>query len=602
MSTNLPLAMPADPQNAELPATAGTSGRFTVRIINAGRSLNNNVYPEAVLRAAVPLFEGVRVFVKSDAEHLTNGGKDVRNLIGRIVDPTFVTATASRPAGIDGVLEPLDPADPVIRRMATAVQHGMTGLFGLSIIALVESQRKGRDRVAGRFVEVTAVDVVVDPAAGGAVTGLTEAFKGTSMNILSPAEIGRRIERTALSTFSKDRLIHDLEAAEEVTEARLAEAIGEATAQETEIAHALGDERGKVTGLGMGTRHARVIESQADKHAGMLDAFFNPADRSVRSIRECYVAITGDRDVTGRAPRHVRLSEALDSTSFPDALGDAVQRRMLTEYRQMGIYDVWRDLANIVTVGDFRDQHRVRYGGYSDMPIVNEAAPYLPVDSPTDEEAVYRVQKRGGTESVTLEMIKNDDVTAVQRVPIRLSRAAKRTLSKFVLDFLRTNGAIYDGVALFHASHGNTGTAALSASAIAAARLAMKAQKEKDSEEALGIPPRFLWVPDALEQAAFDLFRLGTNTESNFVQSLQWQIRPVWYWTDTSDWCLSADKADIPSVEVGFLDGNEEPELFIQDNPSAGSLFTNDVITYKLRHVYGGAVTDFRGLYKSVVP
>lgn len=579
-------------------ADAPPAGRFAVRIINAGASLNNNVYPDAVLRASVALFDGVRVFVKSDAEHIAGTGKDVRNLVGRIVEPKYVPPSAGQPGGIEGVLEVIDPADPVARRLAEAARRGMTGLFGLSIDAQAEYRPQSGRRLATRLIKVNSVDVIVSPRAGGGVIGITEAFGDLSMDPLSPIEIGRRIERvTALCPASKERLIGELEGAGDVTEERLTEAVNDALRLEGEIAAQYSD-AGKVKGLGSSLR---VIEAEEDKQGKMLDSFFDPKDASVRSIRECYVSITGDRDVTGRAPRQMRMTEALASTSFPDLLGEAIQRRMLADYRNPGIYDVWRDLANIVPVGDFRDQHRARYGGYGDLPIVAEADPYVAVTSPTDEEAVYRVNKRGGTETVTLEMVKNDDVGAVLQVPVRLSRAAKRTLSKFVLDFLRTNPVIYDEVALFHASHGNLGAAALSAGAVAAARIAMKAQKERDSDEPIGIPPRFLWVPDALEQTAFDLFRLGTNNESDFVQSLQWQIRPVWYWTDSDDWCLSADKGDIPSVELGFLDGKEEPEIFIQDDPNAGSFFTNDVITYKIRHVYGGTVTDFRGLYKSVV-
>jgi hypothetical protein len=43
-------------------------------------------------------------------------------------------------------------------------------------------------------------------------------------------------------------------------------------------------------------------------------------------------------------------------------------------------------------------------------------------------------------------------------------------------------------------------------------------------------------------------------------------------------------------LEIGFLDGREEPELFIQDMPNTGSMFSNDKLTYKLRHIYGGGV------------
>lgn len=49
------------------------------------------------------------------------------------------------------------------------------------------------------------------------------------------------------------------------------------------------------------------------------------------------------------------------------------------------------------------------------------------------------------------------------------------------------------------------------------------------------------------------------------------------------------------------MDGNEEPELFIQDNPTAGSVFTNDQITYKIRHIYGGAIIDYRAFQGSIV-
>ena len=80
---------------------------------------------------------------------------------------------------------------------------------------------------------------------------------------------------------------------------------------------------------------------------------------------------------------------------------------------------------------------------------------------PTDEKDLYTVAKRGGTEDVTLEMIKNDDVGVIRQILVKLSRSAKRTLGKFVLDFLADNPKIHDGATLFHAGHHNLGAAAL---------------------------------------------------------------------------------------------------------------------------------------------
>jgi hypothetical protein len=73
------------------------------------------------------------------------------------------------------------------------------------------------------------------------------------------------------------------------------------------------------------------------------------------------------------------------------------------------------------------------------------------------------------------------------------------------------------------------------------------------------------------------------------------------YWSDTNNWYATADKMETPLIELGFYNGTEEPELFVQDLPTQGSLFSNDDITYKIRHIYGGAVIDYRGFYGAVV-
>lgn len=358
------------------------------------------------------------------------------------------------------------------------------------------------------------------------------------------------------------------------------------------------------------------VEDRSVAIAGMFDAFFDQGHkdhRNVQSFRECYVEVTGDRRVTGRLADCdlVRMRESLgmnlreaviDSTTFAVALGDAITRRMLADYNTPNQYDVWRNLVNVVPLTDFRTQHRTRWGGFGDLPAVAEGADYQDGAVPDDEEATYKAAKTGRLSKVTMESIRNDDVGLIRQIPTKLSRAAKRTLGKFALDFIRVNPAIYDTKALFHVDHGNLGAAALSGASWSAARIAIMKQLEAGSNERLGIPPKFLWVPADLEESANDLFKnRGTSNDQNFIQTQAPTIVPVWYWTDVSDWAASCDKLDIPSVELGFLDGREEPEIFVQDSPTVGSLFANDSITYKIRHIYGGAVTDYRGLYKSVV-
>ena len=587
-------------------------GRFRVRIVGAGLSGNGRYYPDAVLKRAVPLFEGARVFVKSDSEHLAGAGKDFRNLVGRVTGVEFITGQGTDTGELQGILELIETAGPVAAKLKEAWDKGMSGLFGFSIDA---AGTAAKGRVGGQAVrmvkeisKVNSVDLIVEPAAGGQVLNLIESTGDHPMedDELSAGQVRNIVEATKLPEPAKQKLIKEYGPPSKVTETQLREAITE------EIEYvAKFSESGKVRGLGDDFDHDRsrvhLIEGRNEKVGGMLDAFFDPAHkdhRHARSFRECYLTITGDRGFTGlvRNCDQALMRESLGSQSFGDVLGDAINRRMVAEYQNQTVYDIWRQLTGTpVPVNDFRTQERTRFGGYGDLPIVTESDPYVALASPTDEKASYAVAKRGGTEDVTLEMITNDDVGAIQRIPQKLVRAAKRTLSKFVLDFLKDNAAIYDGVALFHADHDNLGSAALADTSVAAGRLAIKSQPEKDSGEKIGLGPRYLWVPDDLEETAVNLFRRNTEQDKTFVQSLTLEVMPVWYWTDSTDWCLTADPNDVPIVELGFLSGNEEPELFVQDSPTSGSMFSHDKVTYKIRHIYGGTVVDYRGAYKGVV-
>jgi hypothetical protein len=359
-------------------------------------------------------------------------------------------------------------------------------------------------------------------------------------------------------------------------------------------------------------------ETQAEKTGAMFDAFFDSAHkdhRHARSFKECYVNVTGDKNVTGvmancdmALMRECLLDgspmrEALDSSTLTNVLGDSITRRMIALYqRGPNPYGDYRLLTGTpVPLNDFRINRRTRFGAYGDLPIVNEGAPYSPLTSPGDEQATYSAKKRGGTEEVTREMILNDDVGVIRFIPQKIADAAQRTLAKFVFDFLVTNPTIYDSIALFHASHGNLGSSAFDATQFNAARLAMLKQTELGSNDRLNIAPATIFVPLDLENTAADIFIRGTNLDPTFIQRMQMRVQAVWYWTDSNDWVVAADPSRVPMIEIGFIGGQEEPALFVQDLPNVGSMFSNDKMTWKVRHEYGGNVLDYRGLWKAVV-
>lgn len=62
-------------------------------------------------------------------------------------------------------------------------------------------------------------------------------------------------------------------------------------------------------------------------------------------------------------------------------------------------------------------------------------------------------------------------------------------------------------------------------------------------------------------------------------------------------WVAVADKTQCDMFEVGFVDGKEEPEVLVADDPKIGSNLTADDIVYKVRHEYGYTMVDNAGLY-----
>lgn len=137
--------------------------RWRVRVMQAGLSGNASYYPADVLREATPLFDGVRVFVKGDKEHLAGEGKDFRNLIGRLTKPQFVEGGVSSGGEIVATLDVLESAGGIAARMLEAWKRGFGDAFGFSIDAVGAARTghvKGRTvRIAEAIKSVRSVDL-----------------------------------------------------------------------------------------------------------------------------------------------------------------------------------------------------------------------------------------------------------------------------------------------------------------------------------------------------------------------------------------------------------------------------------------------------------
>jgi len=364
--------------------------------------------------------------------------------------------------------------------------------------------------------------------------------------------------------------------------------------------------------------------SEAEKVQAAFDRMFDLEIDTARlgnirafgSIREAYMRVTGDGSVGSFSDRSLlgnirvsehapigRISEADTTTaSFSYLLGTSMNKRLLKDYQAWPAE--WQKFCTIVPIRDFKQQSRVRLGAFNSLSIVAEDTAYSTI-SLTDSAATYVPQKRGNLVTVSRETIVNDDLQAIKQIPTKLAVAAAYTLAEFVYGFLANNPTIYDGNALFTtgAPHNNLGASALSTSAMQNGVTTMREQTNYAGKR-IGLRPRFLVVPAELEWTAMVVTKSAgvPGSPNNDINPMLGYVTPIVspQLTNTTQWFLICDPREVDTIEIGFVGGQVNPALFIQDQPLFGLNFTQDVISYKIRHEYGGAVVDYRGLYRGI--
>lgn len=250
---------------------------------------------------------------------------------------------------------------------------------------------------------------------------------------------------------------------------------------------------------------------------------------------------------------------------------------------------------------DFKaaEHYRISEAGNLELTAQNALIPY---DEPMQDEkvtkAILTYSKRWG---FTREAFINDDLSMLSRVPAAYVIAAKRGINKLVYQMLANNPLIFDGKALFHADHGNLGTAgAISTTTMSEARQKMRTQKDQRGIATLNIGPRYLLVPAALETAATQYLRseadpagAHSGVVNVFRNSYEIVVDAELDQYSAAAWYLAADPNIADTVEVTYLRGQEEPTLET-DIP-----FDRLGMDFRIYFDYGVTLLDSRGMFKN---
>jgi hypothetical protein len=290
--------------------------------------------------------------------------------------------------------------------------------------------------------------------------------------------------------------------------------------------------------------------------------------------------------------------------------------RSLIEWAR-SVPDAWRAYSAIGDLNDFRPATRIIGYEAEDLLEVDENGAYL--DSKlADASYTVRLATYGRTFSISRRVIINDDLGYIRKQPQRFGRAAGRSIATFVAQtLLEGNGATFDTIALFHTSHANLATGG--GSALSAANLQTGItglQKQTVLNVFHSVMAKWLLVPPALQWTARQILNsaiivaagtAGTVTQignANVLQgALGIAIDP--FLTSTTAYYVLADPADVPIIDVGFLNGKQTPDLLVEkptlQNIAGGDdpyELEFDILNYKVRYDYGGATALWWGGYK----
>ena len=415
---------------------------------------------------------------------------------------------------------------------------------------------------------------------------------------------------------------------------RVAQNVESLTSDVTRLTAAVADQEANRTIVGHGDAPQdltiRGMRNSMDRLELAFDAMMQGTRpegdiQPLTGIRELYTLLSGDYEMTGRFNTDRVYLSNVNSSTMAALVANRLNKMVVTQF--MTYPHWWKPIVVEMDFATLQDARWITLGGIGELPTVSEGAAYTELTWDDNTETAAFV-KKGGYLGLTIEAIDKDDTRRLRMAPMALAQAAWLTLAKSVSGiFTQASGTgptLADTGVLFNATavtttggHANLLTTALSHAQWNTVRQAMRDQAELNSGEALGAltAPKYMLVPNELELTALQIMATEhTPGSANYnnnpyadgdarmarLASARERVIVMDLWTDANNWAAVADPNLYPGIAIGYRYGRT-PEIFSVASPTAGLMFSNDVMPVKVRFFYAAGVTDFRGLHKSNV-
>lgn len=300
------------------------------------------------------------------------------------------------------------------------------------------------------------------------------------------------------------------------------------------------------------------------------------------------------------------LRAAFSSTEASNILSNVTNKFLLAGYNTGEM--AWQQISAIRSVPDFKTAYSYRLN--ADMGF-DKVAPdgKIKHGKISDVQYTNQVDTYGRMFTLTRKDLINDDLGALQAIPQQIGRYGIKKLNEVFWP------AFYAGDGTFwHTSHTTSGdsgnsnktTGAFASSTLATAESLFMMQVDTNGNP-IGVMPKKLLVPPALKRKAMELmsssnFVSGNTTKEPSANTFQGAydvvvssyLQNASYGNSSVIYYLLADPAELPVIEVAFLNGQQQPIVEEVDVDA-------DMLGMSFRGYFdfGVAQQDFRGGVKS---
>jgi len=337
------------------------------------------------------------------------------------------------------------------------------------------------------------------------------------------------------------------------------------------------------------TRRESIESALMNRIDGKTELVKNARQFRGLTLVEISRNLLGDKAV-GMNAREV-ASRALHHTSdLPHVLSNIANKTLRAGYESAP--RTFLPLARQTFHNDFKGVERVQLEDKLSLDKIIEGG-VIKHGTLGDSKESYKLVSYGKQVAVTREMIINDDMDAISRVPRMFGRnAADLESEMFWAEF--QGGIMADGKAIYHADHNNLASGAALSETTLDGLEQLLAEQKKLNGQYMNILGRFLIVPRSLRNKAKQLVAsvdASSTSEVNVYENefdIISEIRLA-----GNAFYMAADYNQIDTFEVAYLAGSQGVEIEQEMD------FDTRGIKISAVHDFGAKCIDYRGIAKN---